>query len=144
MRLDPKFQPLLQAQLKLWQGSAELWQNQAAHWAELHLQLLRNGLDESRQESLQWFDAADAQRRGLLPAEQLWQQAHQALAAAQTLAQNAINQQTTLSTESQQLLADWQQATAEALSAAHDAMPLSAALKFFLPAAEPARKGGAA
>ena len=66
MRLDPKFQPLLQAQLKLWQGSAELWQNQAAHWAELDLQLLRKHLDDNRQATLQWLEAADVQRPGLL------------------------------------------------------------------------------
>ena len=144
MRLDPKFQPLLQAQLNLWQGSAELWQNQAAHWAELDLQLLRKHLDENRQATLQWLEAADVQRPGLLPAEQLWQQAHQMLATAQTLAQNAVNQQTTLASESQQLLARWQQATAQALSDAHDAMPLSAVLKFFLPAAEPAQQGAKA
>ncbi|MBV8619566.1 MAG: hypothetical protein JOY84_11940 [Curvibacter sp.] len=139
MRLDPKLQPLLQTQLNLWQGSLELWQAQGAQWAGVGLQLLRDACDEARDESTQWLNQpGDASRLWLRPAEQLWQQAHRQLAAAQTLAQNAVNQQTTLATEGQQLLADWQQGMSQALSATHDAMPVSAWLKCFLPSGDQA------
>ena len=123
---------LAKAQMNLGQRMAELAQQSASRWAALGQQALAHELVETQAESAQSATARGWPGTASLPLDVFWRSLLQGVSVTQEVAQTAIINQTEVSAGLRRALADWQQASALALSHSGNAMPLHSVLNDML------------
>lgn len=142
---------LHKANLALWLRTTELLQQVRQQWLERGTQTVSETIEETRAETEQLLESQDWQSLVALPGHAAWRLLNRQASDFQAAAQTAISIQTSFGSGFQQALAAWQQASAQALSQAGNAMPIQTSLREFfrnwsnLPAAdaEKSAKGSA-
>lgn len=106
---------LYQAHLRLWLRAQALLQESQAQWVALGTQTLRDGIDEVRCETGDLLQSASWPALAALPAHTFWHGVQGQVTAAQGVVQTALGNQASFAAGWRRALADWQEASADAV-----------------------------
>lgn len=119
---------LFRAQMSLWTRTGELLQENRARWLALAEHSLARDAGEAHAETQETAGVADWGDLASLPMNTAWRLLGQTVSNAQDVALTAINNQTAFAAGWQRALGEWQRETAQAMTQARNAMPISAVL----------------
>lgn len=120
---------LYKANLALCLKTQALLQAGRQQWLEMGARCVGAGIEDIQAEVERLGQSGDWQALAALPADAVWRELQRSVGNLQEAAQVAIQNQTAFTAGYQHALGDWQQASAQAISAAGNAMPIHALLK---------------
>jgi len=123
---------LTKAQLAFWLSTTALLQDGRQRWLEHATKTIGENIEETQAVASQLHSCEDWQALAALPGHAAWRLMNRQMGGLQAIAQTALSNQAQWGTGWQQALAAWQQASAQALSLAGNAMPLHASLNEFV------------